>query len=191
MYKKLCIALNIFREIPVYLIYINSKNRKKIDMDIRRWVKELNINCKNNFFCLCYLLLFYKEYRNLFNYRINSSNKILGKISSILYKGLESLIICTEKIGGGLFIQHGFATIIAAKSIGENCWINQQVTIGHTNKSDSPTIGNNVRVTCGVKVLGNVKIEDNCVIGSNAVVIKDIPKNAVAVGVPAKVAKYI
>ena len=89
----------------------------------------------------------------------------------------------------GLFIQHGFATIIAAKSIGANCWINQQVTIGYSNNSDAPTIGNGVSISAGAKVLGDVTIGDYSKIGANAVVVKNVPANCTVVGVPAYIVK--
>ena len=83
-------------------------------------------------------------------------------------------------------MEHGFSTIITAKSIGKNCWINQQVTIGFKN-AKSPIIGDNVRISCGAKILGGIKIGNNAIIGANAVVIKDVPDNAIVGGVPAKV----
>lgn len=85
-----------------------------------------------------------------------------------------------------MFIQHGFATIISAKEIGSDCWINQQVTIGHT-QNGNPVIGNGVRITAGAKVIGPVTVGDNVVVGANAVVVKNVPKNKVVGGVPAKI----
>jgi serine O-acetyltransferase len=87
-------------------------------------------------------------------------------------------------IGVGLFIQHGFSTIIMA-DLGDNCWVNQQVTIGHKDKTGRPKIGNNVRITAGAKVLGNITIGDRVTIGANAVVVKNVPADCVVVGVPA------
>ena len=86
---------------------------------------------------------------------------------------------------GGLYIQHGFSTIIAARSIGENCHINQQVTIGY-NGSESSIIGNNVTVTAGAIVIGNVSIGDNSIIGAGTVVTKDVPERAIVVGSSAR-----
>ena len=189
--KTLWIKLNFCRNLIAYIAYKTSKNRNVIDCDIKRWITILQISSKSNFYSLMYLLIFIKEFRNLFYYRIKGNKLVLSKIVRILFPELETLEICTENIGGGLFIQHGFSTIIAAKSIGENCWINQQVTIGYSSRTDAPTIGNNVRVTAGAKVIGNVTLDDNCVVGANAVVVKNVPKNAVVVGVPAKVIKYI
>jgi len=75
---------------------------------------------------------------------------------------------------------------VAAKSIGENCWINQQVTIGYGKGEEPPVIGDNVMITCGAKVLGRITVGDGAVIGANAVVIRDVEPGAVMGGVPAK-----
>ena len=100
---------------------------------------------------------------------------------------MSTLYILTDKIGKGLFIQHGFATIIAAKSIGDNCWINQQVTIGFSNKTASPEINDNVTINAGAKVIGGVTVGKNSIIGANAVVVKNVPDNCTVVGVPAQI----
>jgi serine O-acetyltransferase len=74
--------------------------------------------------------------------------------------------------------------------IGQNCRINQGITIGGTShKSQQPVIGDNVILSSGCKIIGSVVIGDNCVIGANAVVVKSISARSVAVGVPAKVIK--
>lgn len=95
---------------------------------------------------------------------------------------MVNLYIFCDNIGKGLFIQHGFSTVISAKSIGKNCWINQQVTIGWSSGSKAPTIGNNVKIYAGAIVIGDVKIGDNSVIGAGATVVKDIPQNTTVVG---------
>ncbi len=95
------------------------------------------------------------------------------------------------KIGNSLrSFHHDCITIAQSSKIGENASIHQGVTIGRVFngcKSGVPTIGNNVVIFAGAKILGNIKIGDNAVIGSNAAVTNDIPENAVAVGVPARV----
>ena len=104
-------------------------------------------------------------------------------------KPMENCYIDCEDIGPGLFIQHGFSTVIAARKIGKNCWINQQVTIGYANERDQPTICDNVKIHAGAKVIGNVTIGDNSIVGANAVVVKDVPPNCTVVGVPAYIVK--
>lgn len=102
---------------------------------------------------------------------------------------MPNLYIYTDDIGGGLFIQHGFSTIINAVSIGRNCSIGQQITIGN-NGNDKPIIKDNVIISAGAIVIGKVTIHDNSLIGAGAVVTHDVPQNAVVAGVPAKVIKW-
>lgn len=96
------------------------------------------------------------------------------------------------KIGKGLFIDHGMGVVIGETTIiGDNCLLYQGVTLGGTGKDKGkrhPTLGNNVMVGAGAKVLGPIEIGDNVKVAANAVVLKDIPKNCTAVGVPARVA---
>lgn len=161
-----------------------DKQNELINMDIERWGKELGIQGTYKK-VLKELLSNYKEFRNLYIYR-NSGRPVFRTLVKMLYKPLESLYITTPKIGGGLFIQHGFSTYIAAESIGKNCWINQQVSIGYKDNTRPPVIGDNVTITCGAKVMGPITIGDNVTIGANAVVVKDLPPDSVWGGVPAK-----
>lgn len=188
--------LQIPRAILHLFLYYFSPIRSVIEIDIKRWLKETGLEeqVKNtNWIGLVFLLWKSTAFRNLFYYRITNKGGIISRIvvefSKLFYWPMNTLFIYTPEIGPGLYIQHGFSTIIAAKSIGHNCWINQQVTIGYTNMTDTPTIGNNVRITAGAKVLGNIKIGDNSVIGANAVVVKDVPSDCTVVGVPAYIVK--
>ena len=97
------------------------------------------------------------------------------------------------RIGKGLFIDHGMGVVIGETAIiGDNVLIYQGVTLGGTGLEKGkrhPTIGNNVVIGTGAKVLGNISIGDNSYIGANAVVIKDVPPNSTVVGVPGKITK--
>ena len=84
---------------------------------------------------------------------------------AVVYPGERTLHLACSEIGPGLFIQHGFATIVAARRVGRNCWINQQVTIGFTRPDDRPSIGDDVFVYAGAKVLGDVTVGNGAVIG--------------------------
>lgn len=128
----------------------------------------------------------YREFRNLFIYRSNK-HKIFSRWVKIWYPPEKTLYIVTPDIGGGFYIQHGFSTYISAERIGENCWVNQQVTIGYKGKGKCPVIGDNVTITCGAKVLGDLVLGNNMVVGANAVVTKSFPKgNCIVAGVPAR-----
>lgn len=97
------------------------------------------------------------------------------------------------QIGEGFFIDHGMGVVIGETTvIGDNVLLYQGVTLGGTGKERGkrhPTIGNNVVVGTGAKILGNIMIGDNSYIGANAVVIKDVPANSTVVGVPGRITK--
>lgn len=96
-------------------------------------------------------------------------------------------------IGKGLFIDHGNGVIIGETAIiGDNCTLYQGVTLGGTGKEQGkrhPTLGNNVMVSAGAKVLGSFTIGDNSKIGAGSVVLEEVPPNSTVVGVPGRVVK--
>lgn len=97
------------------------------------------------------------------------------------------------KIGKGLFIDHGTGVVIGETTeIGDYCTLYQGVTLGGTGKDKGkrhPTLGNNVMVGAGAKILGPFKVGDNAKVGANALVLSEVPPNATAVGVPARIVK--
>lgn len=150
-------------------------------------------------------LLFTQEFLAIVIFRYGKAVKkikipIIGILLRILYFLLNKFIseICAgilidlhSEIGKGFQIGHFGGTYIKAK-IGENCTIGQLVVIGHKGAflgGGVPSLGNNVWVAAGAKIMGEIKIGNNAIIGANAVVITDIPDNATAVGIPAKVVK--
>jgi serine O-acetyltransferase len=97
------------------------------------------------------------------------------------------------RIGHDFFIDHGTGVVIGETTIiGNSVTVFQGVTLGGTGKEKGkrhPTIGNNVVIGAGAKVLGNIKIGDNVNIGANAVVIRDVPDDSTVVGVPGRIAR--
>ncbi len=192
--KRLFAPINYARTLPVYLCVLCSKHKKLVEMDVARWnqIKELDFNL---FESINWYMTYFPEFRNLIMHRLKNPSRTLVAmmhyvIARILWKPMDSLYIYTEDIGGGLFIQHGFATIITAKKIGENCRIYQQVTIGYKNGTCPPVLEDNVAVTCGAKVLGDITMHSGSLAAAGAVVVKDVPENAIVAGVPAKVTGY-
>ena len=96
-------------------------------------------------------------------------------------------------IGRGLVIDHGMGVVIGETTeIGDNCTLYQGVTLGGTGKDTGkrhPTLGDNVLIGAGAKVLGPIVISNNSKVAANAVVLKDITENSTAVGIPAKVVR--
>jgi len=97
----------------------------------------------------------------------------------------------STKIGSDFYIGHFGGIVINHKSvIGKNCNISQGVTLGQANRGANkgyPSLGDNVYIGPGAKIVGAVKIGNNVAIGANCVVTKDIPDNSVVVGVPSRV----
>lgn len=95
------------------------------------------------------------------------------------------------KIGKGVFIDHGCAVVIGETAeVGDNCTIYQDVTLGGTGKhcgKRHPTLGSDVMVGAGAKVLGPFKVGDHAKIAAGAVVLKEVPSDSTAVGIPAKI----
>ncbi len=170
--------------IPHLLVFALHRNKKIITADTRRWLELYHQEYGTNTGFI-FLMSHYPEFRNLFYYRVGAISFFLN----ILCRKMNTLFITTDSIGEGLFIQHGFATVIAARSIGKNCWINQQVTIGFSNKDDCPVIEDNVTINAGAKVIGGILIGQNSIVGANAVVVKNVPPHCVVVGVPAYIVK--
>lgn len=176
--------LSIIRLAPHWIFFNFHKNKNVIKYDISRWQQILGEK-KNIQLGFLKLMTFHPAFRNLFYFRIG----YLSHLLNILCPRMSTLFIHTKTIGPGLFIQHGFATTIGAKSLGKDCWINQQVTIGFSNSTDQPIIQDNVVINAGAKVIGNVIIGENSKVGANAVVVKNVPANCTVVGVPAFIVK--
>jgi len=168
--------------LPLLIAYAFTDQRRIIDADVRRWAKVLHEDSQ------LLRLLRLPEFRSLFYYRLSRGNlggRLIGRLLRVIIRGQSALFLATPEIGPGLFLQHGFSTIVTAESIGANCWINQQVTIGFNHRLELPILEDDVEVYAGAKIIVGVRIGRGARIGANAVVVKDVPPGAVAVGVPA------
>jgi len=134
-------------------------------------------------------IMIYRIANVFYKLRIPFIPRLLSQMGRFL-TGIE--IHPGAKIGKGLFIDHGMGVVIGETTIiGEDVTIYQGVTLGGTGKEKGkrhPTIGNDVVIGTGAKVLGNITIGDYVNIGANAVVIKDVPPNSTVVGVPGRIA---
>lgn len=126
-------------------------------------------------------------------------NKVIRAPWTLVYMVLHKLVevVCgitigsRARIGRRLSIEHhGCIVIHGATVIGDDCLIRHGVTLGNTGPEDSsgaPRIGSRVQIGAGAKVLGNIAIGNDVIIGANAVVIRDVPDNSVVGGVPARI----
>lgn len=126
----------------------------------------------------------------LWNAGIPVIPRLFSHIARLL-TGIE--IHPAAKLGRGFFIDHGMGVVIGETAeVGENCLLYQGVTLGGTGKEKGkrhPTLGNNVTVGAGAKILGAITIGSNAVIGANSVILKPVPDNAISVGVPGRITK--
>lgn len=186
--KYLLAAISAVRLVPHILVFFGTPQAKVMRADLDRWVEHyIPARGDGSWFQLkmfAYMMTYHPEYRSIFYFRIGMAWRLIGW----LCPPLESLKINVGHCGPGLFIQHGFGTLISADSIGSHCSVNQLVTIGYVNNSvDRPSLGDNVTVSVGARILGRVKLGDNVKVGANTVVISDVPENRVAFGVPARI----
>lgn len=119
---------------------------------------------------------------------------VLPRLLMTIARGLTGIEIHpAATIGRGLFIDHGSGVVIGETAVlGDNVTLFQGVTLGGTGKEKGkrhPTIGNSVVVGTGAKVLGNITVGEESIIGANAVVLRDVPPHSTVVGVPGRVAK--
>ena len=185
-FPRLRMIVSSIRLIPHLMLLLSTEAEDFLRADMRRWAElcERNIPCKEREYVSLFIMLmtFRPEFRNIFYLRLGAKASVFG----MLCPPLAALEIERTTIGPGLYIQHGSGTFISAASIGANCWINQQVTIGYSNKTDRPVIGNNVRICAGAKIVGKIRIGDNATVGLNSVVIDNVPANSTVFGVPAR-----
>lgn len=190
--KRLFVLLTCWRFVLHWIYYKSADNGEVIKEDLLRNIKQFLHKENLSFLNFCELLTFYVMARNIIYARVAYRHHYYAKVLSVFARPLPLLdISSTAEIGGGLIVQHGYATIIAPRKIGKKCWVNQGVTIGYTNDDDCPTLGDNVTVYAGAKILGDVHVGNNVVVAANAVVVKDVEDNCIVGGVPAKVIKRI
>jgi len=170
-----------------HLIVMLAMDNWVVKADLARWAGIYNLgeprNVRDYSVLFLTFMTFLPEFRNVFYLRAG----IKGRLFAWMCPSLATLEIAPTSIGPGLFIQHGIGTMVSAESIGANCWINQHVVIGFSNETDRPTLGDNVRISAGAKVIGNIKIGDNATIGLNTVVIDNVPPNVTVFGVPGRI----
>jgi len=124
----------------------------------------------------------------LYNKKLYFIARVVSQFARFL-TGIE--IHPGARIGKGLFIDHGMGVVIGETAqVGDNVTIYHGVTLGGTGKEKGkrhPTVGDNVVIGAGAKILGPVYIGTGAKVGANAVVLKDVPCNSTAVGIPAKI----
>ncbi len=176
-----------------FLKQLPENVREYICQDVMRWSSILNYEHADAFEA------FYntrQEFRSVIRYRARIAEKIFAK-PGILNRIIQihgnspsawvsNLYLSCQDIGPGLYIEHGFSTIIFAKSIGRNFYVNQNVTIG-TGKGGNPTICDNVRVGANSIIIGDILVPNGVKVGAGAVLNFEVPENSTVVSQRARV----
>ena len=128
------------------------------------------------------------------NFLYNKNLLFLARLISQIARFLTAIEIHPgATLGAGIFIDHGMGVVIGETAeLGDRITIYHGTTLGGTGKEKGkrhPTVGDNVVIGAGSKVLGNIKIGSNSKIGANSVVLDDVPEGATVVGIPGKVVK--
>ena len=189
--QQLALRVLSLRAAPMLIGYgLLPPARRIIDQDVLRWQQALRRDERGVEALLLLLTARSREFRNLYYHRLTHQGGPLGQVlavvTGLVFRPEATLFLDTAEIGPGLFIQHGFATMVAARRIGANCWINQQVTIGYDSFLGAPELEDDVVVSAGAMVLGSVHLGKGAHVGAGAVVTRDVPAGMVAVGVPAR-----
>jgi serine O-acetyltransferase len=135
------------------------------------------------------LIKLYNVAHMLYKKNIPIIPKLIYYIQFLVF---NSSVPYKTKIGKNTkFAYGGIGVVIHERtSIGNNCMLGQSITIGGKSKEyNVPQIGNYVYIAAGARIIGNVKVGNNVIIGANAVVTKDIPDNCIVAGIPAKIIK--
>ena len=174
--RRVLLALARIWAYPLWRAVAHSASADAVAEDVDYWVHcidDPDLLTLDRYSRFAYLSGALTEFRTLVHYRLRSAPLPLRVLLRALYQPAPTLTLAADRIGPGLFIQHGVATIVTAESIGRHCWINQQVTIGH-NAAGRPTLGDRVRVGAGAVVIGPITLHDGATVGANATVIRDV-----------------
>ncbi|MFG1342097.1 serine O-acetyltransferase EpsC [Xanthobacter autotrophicus] len=169
--------------------------RQKINADLARYAQMENVPANLKFKLRMFLMT--PGFQFVFAVRLQELVKpipVIGKALRRIIWWLSCILFSSEfalgaEVGGGLYVPHPFGIVVGAAKLGRNVTLLQNVTIGRKSRRDScdPVIGDRVAIYSGAALLGSITIGTGSVIGANAVVVKDVPPGATAIGVPARI----
>ncbi len=181
MINAIQIFVSVIRFFPLWVMLVvkqrllNDEEAKKFNEDIRYFGKRFFPLLAQRPF---YVMMLYRR---------------LGKWSKLLRPWCGSYMLFVRdkdvmSLDGGVYLDHPHGTRVGAVSIGRDLQLKHNVTIGNSD-GQFPTIGDNVFCGCGSCILGGIHVGNNVVIGANAVVVRDVPDDAVVVGNPARIVR--
>lgn len=178
--KDILIFIKSILFYPIFLLYnlfLPSSIKSIIIEDFKQWCKWQNKKYTTSSFVDFFVNL--KEFRTVVYKRMGWRQTFLR----LFWAPQINCCLACDDIGPGVIIQHGYSTVVVAKRIGRNFFVNQCVNIVW-NQDQRCEIGDNVSVHVAATIVGGVKIGNNVTVGAGAVVVKDVPDNALVVGNP-------
>lgn len=176
------------------IIYLQEDTKANIGKSKCNWLKmKINVWYGNDSYRFLQYMIALRNYE----YAINCLRGPIGKLRRILAKirwhrlgAKYNVNILPNVVGYGFRCSHLVGgLIINCKSVGNGCSANAGVIVGNKGVDELATIGNNVSLSIGCKVIGGISIGNNVTVAPNSVVVKDVPDNAIVSGIPAKIIK--
>lgn len=167
---------------------------KRFKQDVARWIvpEQVAPLQEVTFFTTLKLLYRYLPLRAMLWFRFGSWCSehniplMTGFTQRLIFRGYGLEIMVGSHIEGGLYIAHPIGSVIGNATIGQNCTIIGSTTLGMRKNGNFPTLGDNVFIGIGARILGDVHLGDGAVVGAMALVLEDVPANTTVVGIPAK-----
>lgn len=180
--------------IPLWWAARLCAEREKVALDLarERWFDPADPPRGSDLRSQYLYALCVPAFRTLLFHRLShgtSFDRVAAGLLKRAMPGERTLELGCERIGGGLRVAHGYSTVIYAERMGRDCTVHQNVTVGlsHVGRVDRwPVIGDRVFIGAGAAVLGGVTLGDDCVVGANAVVTRDVAPGVTVAGVPAR-----
>ena len=181
--------------LPLVVLARTAPSRATFDRDVRRFLQPRLDLPLPDAVSRAELLeaVRHREVRSVLYLRLRADGGPWALAATVLGKLLPGQVALTfncPEVGPGMYVSHGFATIVVAERIGADCLMSQQVTVGYSDRGGPPVLGDRVRIGAGAMVLGPVHVGDDAVVGAGAVVVHDVPPGKVVAGVPARVIEH-
>jgi len=177
---------------PLARIALSTPARELILADVRKWCEYSSLpeGPTGAVALTAAYIAESKAFRTLIFYRLRHSSstavRLVMPVLRAIWRPHPTLIFHPDSLGPGCFILHGDATMVGARSIGENFVVGQHVVVGYRGQDELPTIGDDVTIYVGAIVIGDVRIGDRATVGAGAVVANNVPAGATVVPLPAR-----
>lgn len=177
--------------LPLARVALSTPARELILADVRKWCEYAPLpGMPEGAAAVTAYIADSRAFRTLLYYRLSHCSfapvKLVLPLLRAIWRPHATLLLNPDSLGPGCFIMHGDASMVIAKSIGENFVLAQHVLLGYRRAHEYPTIGDDVTIYVGAIIIGDITVGDRATIGAGAVVANDVPSGTTVVGLPAR-----